>query len=132
MGTTHQLRVARELLRALTAAGNANLVECGNDFLGTRAASAAGCGEPGLQRCISGIDAKADYMYRLALPRHRNLNAVDEIQPAALRRSTRGRQPTGVVVVGQSKDCYPALGGARDEIAGSQCAVGIRRVAMQI
>ena len=80
--------IVRKLLRALTAAGNTQLVERSNDFFGAPLASATDCGEPGLQCRIGGIDAKADDVQRVAAPRYGDLNTVDEIQPVELRRGS--------------------------------------------
>ena len=132
MRTPYQTRVGGVLLRAITAAGDAERLERSNDFPGAINSSAAGRCQSGLQCRIGWIDTEADDMDGLALPGHRNLDAVDQPDMVRGGGSACCDQPTRIVVVGQREHSNAALSGAGNQFAGSQSTVRKGGMAVKI
>src|SRR5450631_1885864 len=111
MRATDHLGIGCKLPRPFATACNTKFFERRDYFVGPAATTTTGCGKPRLQIIVGRIDAEADYMYRLATPRHRNFNAIDEFQSKPLRSDLRERNSAGVVMIRKREYRKAALNG---------------------
>jgi len=132
MRTPYQLRVGGVLPRAVAAAGDAERLERGDDFLGAISPSATGRRQSSLQCRIGWIDAEADDMQSLAVPGDRDFDAVDQPDLVFGGCGACRREPAGIVVIGQREHSDATLSGAGNQFAGSQGTVRKRRMTVEI
>ena len=103
----------------------------GNALRALTAAFTRACQSFGKLRMI-GIDAQADDVQRLPIPRDRDFDPIDQVDSMFSGTVAGFRQPAGYIVVGKRQNADAALGRPGYQVPGIEQSVGAGGMAVEI